>query len=202
MRRGTGTALHKHPRAGSCLHFSHECLQRIIVAVRVCWLGMELLPSGGILCRNVGQFHIAGIFLFILKVPGKNEQQPGQHMVYSTGLSFTVSGWVKVPTQTTEISMDTRGNAEIFLFTIVHVKSSKWWQGKEVPLNRVSLHLFCRLPSGTGSPRHLQAEEPQLSQHDVYIYGAKRRVRKSTLSSAKDTNLSCLAPTLRTSQSE
>lgn len=58
-------------RAGSCLHFSHECLQRIIIAVRVCRFGMELLPSGGILCGNVGQFHIAGIFLFILKVSEK-----------------------------------------------------------------------------------------------------------------------------------
>lgn len=120
------------PQAGSCLHFSHECLQRIIIAVGVRRFGMELLPGGGILCRNVGQFHIAGIFLFILKVPEKSDQQPSQHMAYSTVLSFMVLGWVKVLTWTTEVSMDTREDVEIYLFTIIHVKSSKWWQGRDI----------------------------------------------------------------------
>lgn len=34
---------------------------------------MKLLASGGILCRNVWQIDIAGIFLFILKVPEKKQ---------------------------------------------------------------------------------------------------------------------------------
>lgn len=105
------------PWAGSCLHFSHECLQGIIIAVRVGRFGVELLPGGGILCGDVGQFHIAGILLLILKVPEKKNMNNSTVSTWFTALGCH-SGWVKVPMWTTQVRMGTREDAEICLFTV------------------------------------------------------------------------------------
>lgn len=143
------------PWAGSCLHFSHECLQGIIIAVRVGRFGVELLPGGGILCGDVGQFHIAGILLLILKVPEKKiwttaqSARGSQHWAvilvesrYPCGLQK--SGWaqekmlrfvyllfiVLVFFTVFCYILFIYLFLYLFLYLFIHVKSSKWWQGK------------------------------------------------------------------------